>query len=614
MPDLIGQTLLNRYRVIESLGRGGAAEVYKVWDAHRSSFLAIKVLHADLALDRVFIRRFKREAQTLARLQHPNIVRFYDLEQDERLVFMLMDYVDGESLKHKIFDANGPMALAQVMDVMRPLCQALHFAHKEGFVHSDVKPGNVLIDKTGRVMLTDFGIARMTEMTTVTMVGAGTPAYMAPEQARGENPSAQSDIYALGVILFEMLTGERPFTGEHAKTGGSTSEKIRWEQINLSTPSPRQFNPNLSLELEAVTLNCLEKDAHNRYTSVMDILNALQNALGALSQQTPPPNMDNASTILKYKPPKLVKNEPSEQKAKVPARPRKIRTSPLAWLIGGVLVIFALLLGGKYAFSLASPTFLPTATRLPHTFTPTPSLGIGSTQISPKDGMAMVYVPAGEFKMGSEDGDLDEEPSHLVYLDSFWIDRTEVTNKQYAICLSAHKCTPPTIAASSTHSKYFGNSQFDDYPVIYVNWKQAYTYCLWAGRRLPTEAEWEKAARGIDVHTFPWGDNTPNNNLLNYARTIWDTTAVSRYPDGVSPYGAYDMAGNVEEWVSSLFEPYPYNALDGRENLNSSSKRVIRGGSWYSYFYSVRSSNRVMNVPTYTSKDLGFRCAQSTSH
>ena len=269
MAELIGKTLAKRYRVDESVGRGGMAEVYKVWDTRRSTFLAMKLLHADLALDRVFLRRFKREAQTLAHLQHPNIVRFYGMEQDDRLVFMLMDYIEGESLKVKIFDANGPMPPEQIIAIMRSVCQALHYAHSEGYVHADVKPGNILIDKTGRVMLSDFGVARMTETATATMVGAGTPAYMAPEQTRGENPTPQSDIYSLAIVLFEMLTGERPFTGEHAKTGGSTGEKVHWEQENLKPPSPRKFNPQLSTELEAVVLKALEKNPRQRFESAL---------------------------------------------------------------------------------------------------------------------------------------------------------------------------------------------------------------------------------------------------------------------------------------------------------------------------------------------------------
>ena len=278
MPDLIGKTLSGRYRVEAFLGKGGMAEVYKVWDVHRSAYLAMKLLHEDLALDNVFLRRFKREAQTLARLQHPNIVRFYGMEQEDRLVFMLMDYVDGESLKHKIFDAHGPLPFDQIMAVMRPLCQALQYAHNEGLVHADVKPGNIMIDKTGRVLLSDFGIAHMSESATATMVGAGTPAYMSPEQARGEMPTPQTDIYALGFVLYEMLTGERPFTGELANISGSTGEKIRWEQLNLNPLSPRQYNSAISPKLEAVVMKCLQKNPDKRYAGILQFLKAVSDA------------------------------------------------------------------------------------------------------------------------------------------------------------------------------------------------------------------------------------------------------------------------------------------------------------------------------------------------
>src|SRR3989304_4919086 len=173
MQDLVGKTLLHRYRVEALIGRGGMAEVYKVWDNERTTHLALKLLREDIAQDYQFIRRFQREAQTLARLQHPNIVRFYGLEQDGEQSFMLMDFIEGKSLKQLIFNANGPLPFDQVLDIMRQLCQALQYAHYEGFIHADVKPGNILIDKSGRGMLNDFGIARMAEPTTTTMAGAG---------------------------------------------------------------------------------------------------------------------------------------------------------------------------------------------------------------------------------------------------------------------------------------------------------------------------------------------------------------------------------------------------------------------------------------------------------
>jgi len=277
MDDLIDNMLSGRYLVINKIGRGGMAEVYKVWDAQRSTHLAMKVLNEDLAIDRVFIRRFRREAQTLAQLQHPHIVRFYGLEQDGPQAFILLDFIDGKSLKRVIFDQGGPLHLAYVGTILHPICAALQYAHAEGLIHCDMKPGNVMIDRKGDVLVMDFGIARMADAATATMVGMGTPAYMAPEQARGLDPVPQTDIYALGIILFEMLTGgERPFTGENANTTGSTSEKVRWEQINRDPPSPRKWNPEIAPEIEAIVLKCLAKNPKDRYQTPLELLNTLK--------------------------------------------------------------------------------------------------------------------------------------------------------------------------------------------------------------------------------------------------------------------------------------------------------------------------------------------------
>jgi serine/threonine-protein kinase len=302
--------------------------------------------------------------------------------------------------------------------------------------------------------------------------------------------------------------------------------------------------------------------------------------------------------------------------------------------LGIGLIAFAILALGIWGLSsipaspkstqTPSPTqtlFVEPATKTPvpatstATIVPTPTLGIGSTMIG-KDGATLVYVPEGEFLMGSTDADTlassDEKPQHPVTLDAYWIDQTEVTNKQYAACVSAGGCTPPSNTSSYTRTSYYGNSEFDEFPVISVDWNQASTYCLWAGRKLPSEAQWEKAARGTDAHTYPWGNDAPNDALLNYDQKIGDTTKVGSYETGKSIYGAYDMAGNVWEWVSSLFKPYPYDASDGRENMNSSTdKRVVRGGAWDNYGINARSAYRNWLFPTYSSYISGFRCARS---
>ena len=274
----IGAIIAQRYKIVDGPFHGGMADVYKAWDPERGYDLAIKLMHDDLAQDKIFLRRFKREASLLAKLQHSNIVRFYDLVQDENLTFYTLDFIEGMSLREVIFKAKGSLPFDYVLKVMKSVCSALHYAHRQGVVHCDLKPGNILIDNSGKVYVTDFGIARMTEGATATMVGAGTPAYMSPEQIQGKDPTPAMDIYSLGVILFEMLTGgERPFTGEKAKTTGSTAEKVRWEQLSAPAPSPRKYNKGISLELANVVLKCLEKDPKVRFAEASELFEALQN-------------------------------------------------------------------------------------------------------------------------------------------------------------------------------------------------------------------------------------------------------------------------------------------------------------------------------------------------
>lgn len=243
--------------------------------------------------------------------------------------------------------------------------------------------------------------------------------------------------------------------------------------------------------------------------------------------------------------------------------------------------------------------------------TTAPTLGSGSALVSPKDGMTLLYVPAGEFMMGSIMGLNDEKPVHTVHLDSFWIDRTEVTNKIYAMCVGDGKCEPPKRTSSYSHSVYYGNPEYDDFPVIYVSWKDAVAYCSWAGRRLPTEAEWEKAARGEDAFTYPWGNNAPDNTMVAYNGFLGDPTIVGGYPSSSSPYGAMDMAGNVLEWVNDWYDSnyYSNSPSSNPSGPVSGEYRVLRGGAWNNDAYYIRSTVRDKNEPLYTNNLQGFRCA-----
>ena len=674
MQNLIGKVLLERYHIQEMIGRGGMAEVYKVWDSERMVHLALKAIHEDLATDRIFLRRFKREAQTLSKLQHPNIVRFYGLEQSGALSFMLMDFVDGHSLKRLIFDQDGrPLPAGQVRKVLRAVCGALKFAHGQGFVHADIKPANIMQEPSGRVLLMDFGIARMSDVTTATMVGMGTPAYMAPEQVKGLDPTPQTDIYALGIVLYEMLTGgERPFTGERAEMTGSLSEKVRWEQLNLEPLPPEQFNPNLSPALVEVINKCLAKDPRERYADSLELLNAVELVLGdevAVPPQKVNPEVQPVETkgelsaeaqaieearklreenqrlkaeltntgqqkVDRKSHEEINRREQPEQAevTETQKNGKKRRFSGCAWaavggggllVIGGMFLVFLLLFMNEgnnssgLAFSASktptrTQTLPKTATRtIPSTqiqsstpsLTPTPDFGIGSTQVSDMDGMVQVYVPAGEFEMGSTDGEDDEEPVHMVYLDAYWIDQTEVTNAMYARCVADGACGEPG-------GKYYGDTNYEDHPVVYVSWYDAEDYCTWAGRELPSEAQWEKAARGINGGIYPWGNAAPDCNLVNYYGCNENVIEVGSLEAGASYYEVLDMAGNVMEWVFDWYDSdyYSGSVEKNPENTSYSGKKVLRGGSWFGNSIGVGSANRSWGPPDNVCDQVGFRC------
>lgn len=280
MADLTGQILGGRYRVDTFLGRGGMADVYQVWDLQRAVPLALKVLHADQAKDQVFLERFQREAQALAMLQHPNIVRCYGLGEASGLAFLLMDFIDGLTLDKEILLHKNGMRPEQILEVLRPVCAALFYAHKLGMVHCDIKPANIMLHRNGTVYLTDFGIAQLSDSSARGPSSAGTPAYMAPEQIAGGEPTPANDIYALGVVLFELLTGgKRPFNGDAARTTGSTAKKVLWEKHHLPAPSPRKYNPAVSEVFESIVKRCLAVDPAQRYPSTLDLLHDIEAAV-----------------------------------------------------------------------------------------------------------------------------------------------------------------------------------------------------------------------------------------------------------------------------------------------------------------------------------------------
>ncbi|NPV85717.1 MAG: SUMF1/EgtB/PvdO family nonheme iron enzyme [Anaerolineae bacterium] len=744
MPDLSGQSI-GRYHLIEKLGEGGMAVVYKAFDTRLEREVAVKLIRTEqfppAVLERV-LKRFEREAKALARLDHLHIVKIYDYGEHDGVPYLVMQYVPGKTLRQR---TGKPLPYGEAARLLAPIARALEYAHQRGMVHRDVKPANVLITASGEPVLTDFGITKILEAgegetLTGTGVGVGTPEYMAPEQWLNR-VTPQSDIYALGVVLYELVTGRKPYTAD-------TPAAVLLKQASEPLPRPRDFVPDLPERVERVLFKALAKQAENRYASMAEFAAVLEGLAGGQTGEAPPPVLQDDATnddlavplhggeeetnddlgraqpeagadavaVVEKRVSAAAKDGEEETRDEWPTgegkaeAKRRGRGWLWAALGAGVVLLAWMVIGGietgrgdtaqtataeakwaqtaterarltataeaKWAqtaterarlTATAEAKWAQTATeraRLTATaeakwaqtaterarLTATPQAG--EVRVREADGMEMVYVPAGVFWMGSEEGegDEDEHPRHEVYLDAYWIDRTEVTNAKFAkfVAETGYRTDAENAGGGFVFMEESGSWEWvegadwqhprgpssginglEEHAVVQVSWNDAAAYCQWAGGRLPSEAEWEKAARGTDGRKYPWGDGDVTGGRANFAdRNLgvgWAdqgeddgykyTAPVGSYPEGASPYGALDMAGNVWEWVADWYDAN-YYANSPRENPKGPSSgeyRVLRGGSWLIDVSDVRAAGRDWGAPSFTSSSLGFRCALGTS-
>ncbi len=597
MPLQPGQLLNNRYQIISLLGQGGMGSVYRAVDSAINNTVAIKEQRPDanatpatLAQARL---QFQREAQALARMNHPNLPRVTDYFSLGGNEYLVMDFVDGQDLE-TIAQQNGTLPEATVLSWAFQLLDALTYIHGLGVIHRDIKPHNVILKPDGRITLVDFGLVKLLDPnnpnTATAMRGLGTPEYAPFEQyASGAgHTDARSDIYSLGAMLYRLLTGRAPI-------------EVHQRVLNpAALPALRLLNPNISTRTEAAILKAMEIHPQDRFASPAEMKQALSAQL-AVSKTT-----QQAGGVQ------------SQQTAK----------RNFAVLVGTALLAAVCIAAGlPFIIPFASvpaattPTTSVVSVAITVIVTPTRNsaplvLGAPPSAASPQrrgnDNAEMVFVPAGEFVMGSNDGASDEKPLHTVTLDAFWIDKYEITNALYKKCVDAKKCLQAPLNSSNTRSSYYNSTSFEKYPKIYVTWNDANAYCSWAGKRLPTEAEWEKAARGTDGRSYPWGNIWDGMKLNSWEADPRpnDTTAVGSYPSGASPFGVLDMAGNVKEWLADWYDPNYYTNAP-RSNPKgppSGTFRVIRGGSWLRYQLDARSARRIGNTNV-GSSDVGFRCA-----
>jgi formylglycine-generating enzyme required for sulfatase activity len=559
----------NRYTLQRRRGQGSFGVVYLALDTRlRDRKVALKVLHPQLTVDPDTLRLFENEAGVLAGLRHDHIVTVYDVAvwQDQR--YLVMEWIDGPSLA-ELVQTQGAQSADQVLDWLRQAADALGYAHAQGVIHRDIKSANLLLETgRGRLYVTDFGLAQAVQASGGSSGGqshaamTGTAAYRAPEVRKtGHTPA--SDLYSLGVVAYELLAGRRPFVAD--------------DPLDLLLAHETEPPPPLPAGVPAF----------------------LASAVGRLLAKQPAERCASTSELAAA----LAPPRPA------PAPPTEARQAP-------------------------APAPAPVVFDWVHI--PAGSVLLGSTE---EEVRRVIAAARGRSYVGtfSEAWFTCELPQHKVTLPAFKIARVPVTVAQFAAFVAAtgyrttaeEKGSAWGFGADSKWGEIKGadwrhprgpNSDVarkQEHPVTCISWHDALAFCRWAGVRLPTEAEWERAARGNDGRTYPWGNTAPDEKYCNYfGSKVGDTTPVGSYLKGASPYGALDMAGNVREWTSTRWGGYdwerpnyryPYDPGDGRKALDVEDSRVLRGGAFSHFEDFVRCAARLGGYPINRYLIVGFR-------
>lgn len=679
---------IGRYHIVKQLHTTEMATVYLASDPQVTREVAIKVIADDRLADPAFQDRFDQEARLLLSLEHASIVPIYDYGRDGERPYLVMRYVKSGSLKDKL-RKEGPRSPNEAADILQKLADALDYAHSRGVIHRDIKTANVLLNEQGHPYLTDFGIARLLDYTGEA-TEIGTPAYMAPEQwQRSRQIDTRLDVYQLGAMLYELLTGYPPFLANHR-------EGYRQHHLHTPIPSVKQYNPTLSEQYDAIIARAMAKNPQERYAKATDLAAAFHQAVAAAV---------GAETVA----PESTSDERSDTAAGSRLLAGGLGLVLLILLIGAAInqngSWYDLLLGQivsstptmtptvnsqaeETAVGIVDPppvaetataTPLPSATATPQpsatatataqpsatpspsstatatppptaTATPSPTATLipsqpppnaapSHTWIRPADQMVMVFVPGGSTVIGSTDEAVTavlsgcqavrgaagcqaswyeaSRPPYPVTLSGYWLDRYAVTNRQYQQCVAAGLCQAP----AAVNNSWYGEPLYADYPVVNVTWHDAEAYCHWAEAVLPTEAQWEYGARGPQSLLFPWG-NEFEAGRANFCDSdcphSWREAAyqdgfatlapVGSYPAGSSWIGALDMAGNIWEWVSDWYAPYPTAPQQDPTGPTAGQERVLRGGSWTSNHWFLHSGYRRSAVSSSYNNDVGFRC------
>ncbi|MCI0491076.1 MAG: bifunctional serine/threonine-protein kinase/formylglycine-generating enzyme family protein [Blastocatellia bacterium] len=657
--ELVDTLLDDKYQIEGKIGEGGMGKVYRATHIHMDHTVAIKVLHHHLSSDQTALKRFRQEARAAAQIRHPNAVAVTDfgVTKDTGIAYLVMEFLQGSDLRKRLKEKK-QMDYEESFFIIQQACAALYAAHSKGIIHRDLKPDNIWLFTSDegalQVKVLDFGIAKLklkTETSALTQEGmiVGTPFYMSPEQCRGEELDARSDIYSLGIIIYEMLTGQVPF---HAPTPVGVVLKHATEPPQ----PPSKLRADIPKQIEDVILRSLNKKREDRPDSAAHLVQELEAAfytagitlktMGTSTPQSPfastfPPTAfstreetalmtgsNESSDTGKVAEPatssraRLAGSEPSPaslqksppQSLSQPATyspPINQASAPFSRIVtterpGSRKLLFAvaaavaviIILTGAIVWMQSGPTIETP----PKNSNLTSGTGDKETPAPPTPPEGMVYVAGGKFTMGYNDSsEPSEKPEHEMEVAPFFLDRYEVTVGEYYKFIKARNRRAPENWPASWREGNFKPEEAR-LPVTRVTWFDAKAYADWAGKRLPTEAEWEYGARGADKRLFPWGDKFGPA----YANVKKSTPApVGSYESGKSHCGAFDMAGNVAEWTDSDYLPYP-----GSKTKPLPGK-VVRSGSFAKPVEFAMTTTRAAFEQDRSSEDLGFRCARS---
>lgn len=653
--------LQNRYRIVRELGHGGMGAVYEAIDQRVSCVVALK--ETLIGKD-----SFEREAALLANLRHSGLPKVMDYFSEGEGEFLVMEFIPGHDLAELMELRGGPFPEPQVLRWADEILRVVEYLHSRQppILHRDIKPSNLKVTKDGEVFLLDFGLAKgaagqmQTLMTDKSVLGY-TPVYSPLEQIHGRGTDPRSDLYALGATLYHLLTGHAP-----------TDAPTRYIAIEDEEPdpllAPAEISAHVSATVSAVVLQAVSLSRRRRPASASEMRAALKQAVGdakleerhrqeagtlpklADRRNLDQPKAEGVKEPLRPTEPakepaprQIQPTLPAEAEAKQIAQPTAKQptipgpylpqaaprlepsgttTDPIIanrtlagdtssrassrWpLIAFAFIIVLVIIGGVGIYWLASRDNPPATPAANQNVVATPDR---SPPAAPPAPSGMVYVPGGEFTMGRDDGDEYERPAHKVSLAPFFIDSDEVTCEEYAKFIKVtHHITPADFDCGKAR-----------WPVHDVRWDDANAFAKWAGKRLPTEQEWELAARGTDERRYPWG-NTWTQGMANITFVTDRTANTTALHDGkleevgmfkgVSPFGLLDMIGNVWEWTASSLTAYPGGQLPIKP---TSDMRVIRGGAYDSDENAATTTYR-RGYPAsgnYDYSKIGFRCVR----